>query len=43
MNCPNCNTEMEIDCQSGYMTKYRCTVCRRVETLWTVCIAGVTV
>ncbi len=40
MRCPNCNSEMEIDKESGYMKQYRCDVCRRVETLWTVCVTA---
>jgi transposase-like protein len=40
MKCPDCNSEMEIDKECGYMKQYRCDVCRRVETLWTVCITA---
>ena len=38
MKCPDCNLEMEIVKESGYMKQYRCDVCGRVETLWTVCV-----
>ncbi|MEJ2240703.1 MAG: hypothetical protein P8Y18_00965 [Candidatus Bathyarchaeota archaeon] len=37
MKCSNCKSEMVIDEECSYMTKYRCDVCRRIETLWTVC------
>ena len=40
MKCPTCNTEMEIDKECGYMKQYHCGVCRRVETLWTVCVTA---
>ena len=40
MRCPDCNSEMKIDKESGYMKQYRCDVCRRVETLWTVCVTA---
>ena len=38
MKCPNCNLEMKVDKECGYMKQYRCDVCGRVETLWTVCV-----
>jgi transposase-like protein len=37
MRCPDCNSEMETDKECGYMKQYRCNVCGRIETLWTVC------
>jgi len=40
MKCPNCNSEMKVTKESGYMIQYRCDVCRRVETLWTVCVTA---
>lgn len=40
MKCPNCNSEMEIDKECGYMKQYRCDVCRRIETVWTVCVTA---
>ena len=40
MRCSNCNSEMKIDKERGYMKQYRCDVCRRVETLWTVCVTA---
>jgi predicted nucleic acid-binding Zn ribbon protein len=40
MRCPDCNSEMKIEKESGYMKQYRCDVCRRVETLWTVCVTA---
>lgn len=39
MKCPDCNLEMKIEKESGYMKQYKCVVCRRSETLWTVCTA----
>ncbi|MDG6221670.1 MAG: hypothetical protein QCH99_00205 [Candidatus Bathyarchaeota archaeon] len=38
MKCPTCNLEMKIEEQQGYMIKYKCEVCKRAETLWTVCV-----
>ena len=40
MKCPECNVEMKIDKECGYMKQYRCYVCGRVETLWTVCVTA---
>ena len=40
MRCSNCNSEMKIDEDWGYMVKYRCDVCRRIETLWTACVTA---
>jgi transposase-like protein len=40
MRCPDCNSEMKIEKECGYMKQYRCDVCRRVETLWTVCVTA---
>ena len=40
MNCCNCKSEMKIDETCGYMKKYRCEICRRVETLWTVSVTA---
>jgi len=40
MRCPNCNSEMKIDKECGYMKQYRCDICRRIETLWTVCVTA---
>jgi len=40
MNCSDCNSEMNVDKDSGYMKQYRCPVCGRVEILWTVCITA---
>jgi transposase-like protein len=40
MKCPDCGLEMELEKESGYMKQYRCNVCRRAETLWTVCVAA---
>jgi len=40
MKCSDCNSEMKVDKELGYMMQYRCDVCRRVETLWTVCVAA---
>jgi len=39
MKCSDCNSEMKVEKESGYMIQYKCDVCRRVETLWTVCVA----
>ena len=38
MKCSDCNSEMRVDKESGYMKQYICEVCGRVETLWTVCV-----
>jgi transposase-like protein len=40
MKCPDCNLEMKLVKESGYMKQYRCDVCGRVETLWTVCVTA---
>lgn len=40
MKCSDCNSEMKLDKEFSYMTQYRCDVCRRVETLWMVCVAA---
>jgi len=40
MKCSNCNLEMKIEENLGYMVKYRCDVCRRIETLWTVYVTA---
>lgn len=40
MECPDCNLEMKIVKESGYMKQYRCDICGRVETLWTVCVTA---
>jgi len=40
MRCPDCNSEMKVEKESGYMKQYRCDVCRRAETLWTVCVTA---
>jgi len=40
VKCSDCNSEMKVDKELGYMMQYRCDVCRRVETLWTVCVAA---
>ncbi|MFC1486277.1 hypothetical protein ACFLRN_01120 [Thermoproteota archaeon] len=39
MICSDCNSEMKVEKESGYMIKYKCDVCKRAETLWTVCVA----
>ncbi|MCW4022985.1 MAG: hypothetical protein ACOWW1_04720 [archaeon] len=38
MKCPTCNLEMKLKEECGYMIKYKCEVCKRTETLWTVCV-----
>jgi len=40
MKCPDCNSKMKKVKESGYMKQYRCDVCGRVETLWTVCVTA---
>jgi predicted RNA-binding Zn-ribbon protein involved in translation (DUF1610 family) len=40
MKCSDCNSEMNVDKESGYMKQYRCDVCGRVEILWTVCVTA---
>ena len=40
MKCPTCDLEMNIDKECGYMKQYRCDICGRVETLWTVCVTA---
>ena len=40
MKCSDCNSEMKVEKECGYMTQYRCDVCGRVETLWTVCVTA---
>jgi transposase-like protein len=39
MRCSDCNSEMSIEKESGYMKQYKCDVCGRIEILWTVCVA----
>jgi transposase-like protein len=36
MKCPNCDLEMKVEKETGYMKQYKCSVCRRMETMWTV-------
>ena len=43
MKCPTCNLEMKVEEECGYMIKYKCEVCKRVETLWTVCVTPLTI
>ncbi|MEJ2127029.1 MAG: hypothetical protein P8X87_04015 [Candidatus Bathyarchaeota archaeon] len=38
MKCPTCNLEMKVEEECGYMIKYKCDICKRTETLWTVCV-----
>ena len=40
MRCSDCNSEMKVDKECGYMKKYKCNICGRIETLWTVCITA---
>ncbi len=40
MKCCDCNSEMNVDKESSYMKQYRCDICKRVEILWTVCVAN---
>ncbi len=40
MKCSDCKSEINVEEDWGYMVKYRCDVCRRVETLWTVCVTA---
>ena len=40
MKCSDYNSEMKVEKESGYMTHYRCDVCRRAEILWTVCVTA---
>jgi hypothetical protein len=37
MRCSDCHSEMKVDKECGYMKQYKCDVCGRIDTLWTVC------
>jgi len=40
MKCIDCNSEMKVHKELGYMKQYKCDVCGRVETLWIVCVTA---
>ncbi|MCW4031725.1 MAG: hypothetical protein NWE80_05105 [Candidatus Bathyarchaeota archaeon] len=40
MKCPDCNSEMKVTKESTYMKQFRCEICKRLETLWTVCVTA---
>ena len=40
MRCSDCNSEMNVDKECGYMKQYKCDICGRIETQWTVCVTA---